>query len=119
MSLDRDQMGFFSAKDFEAASLNHVMLMASLQECATAIRRVDKMIENDLEEHFQAWVPMSSSVVKYKEGIHFPIVSEILRTVKDNEELKYNLRVKKQKFIEEARRTNAEDFSEEYDDEPN
>ena len=88
-----------------------------LQENVSAIKRVDKRIENDLEEHFQVWIPMSSNIVKYKEGIHFPVISELLKLVKDNEDLKHDMKLKKMKYIEDARRNNHNDYSDDYDDE--
>ena len=90
--------------------------MTTLQEISSSIRRVDKMIENDLEEHFQVWVPLSSNVVKYKEGIHFPIISELIKIVKENEDLKQEGRVRRQKDVEEARRNHGEEVSEVYED---
>jgi len=36
------------------------------------------MIENDLEEPFHAWVPISANFVNYKEGIHFKLVDKYM-----------------------------------------
>jgi hypothetical protein len=55
--------------------------------------------------------------VKYKEGIHFPEVNQLLKLVRENEDMKYQLKLKKQKFAEEAKRNNIEEYSDEYDDE--
>lgn len=117
LRIPSDEEGFFLAEDFEREALEHVYLMITLQENISCIRRIDKQIENDLEEHFQVWVPLSNNIVKFKEGIHFPIVSELLTIVKNNEELQHNLKMKKQKFIEESRRNNMNDFSDDGEDE--
>lgn len=55
--------------------------------------------------------------MKYKEGIHFPEVNQLLKLVRENEDMKYQLKLKKQKFAEEAKRNNIEEYSDEYDDE--
>ena len=41
------------------SNINYINI---IQENVNAIKRVDKRIENDLEEHFQVWIPMSSNV---------------------------------------------------------
>ena len=57
--------------------------------------------------------------MKYKEGIHFPAIKQLLHLVRENEDMKHQLKLKKQKFVEEARRNNQEEFSDEYEDEEN
>lgn len=64
-------------------------------------------------------VVFSNIRVKYKEGIHFPAVNQLLRLVRENEDLKTDLKQKKQRFAAEARRNNIDDFSDEYEDEEN
>lgn len=60
--VQKDARGFFSTFHFEQSCANHIPLINFIQESMAAIKRVDKMIENDLEEHFQVWVPMSSNM---------------------------------------------------------
>ncbi len=43
------------------------------------------MIENDLEEPFHTWVPVSANFVNYKEGIHFPRVNKIMKAIEEFE----------------------------------
>lgn len=119
MRVPSDDYGRIQKETFADALLGHVILMATIQENVRQIQRVDKMIENDLEEHFQVWVPMSSNIVKYKEGIHFPAIKQLLSLVRENEDMKHQLKLKKQRFVEEARRNNQEEFSDEYEDEEN
>lgn len=38
------------------------MLRGLLEESIRNVKRVDQMIENDLEEPFHAWVPISSNL---------------------------------------------------------
>lgn len=67
---------------------------------------------NELER-----VGCSHFSVKYKEGIHFPEVNQLLKLVRENEDMKHQLKLKKQRFAEEAKRNNIDDYSDEYDDE--
>jgi hypothetical protein len=45
-----------------AAAVKSKALRAILEESMKAVKRVDKIIENDLEEPFQAWMPISGSL---------------------------------------------------------
>lgn len=45
------------------------------------------MIENDLEEPFHCWIPVSANFVNFKEGIHYPLVNKIFSIIKENEEV--------------------------------
>lgn len=114
-----NQRGCMDKKAFVSEYFRHAGLFTSVKENLKAIKSVDKRIENDLEEHFQVWIPISSNIVKYKEGIHFPIVSELLKIVRENEDLKNTARVKKQRFVEYARRHGHNDFSDDYDEDEN
>ena len=40
------------------------------------------MIENDLEEPFHSWVPVSSSMGQAREGIHFGLIDTIFTALK-------------------------------------
>ena len=41
------------------------------------------MIENDLEEPFHSWVPVSSSMGQAREGIHFGLIDTIFTALKE------------------------------------
>ena len=114
-----DGRGCLGKKAFVEEYFRHAGLFTSVKENLKAIKSVDKRIENDLEEHFQIWIPISSNIVKYKEGIHFPIVSELLKIVRENEDLKSVARAKKQRFVEYARRHGHNDFSDDYEEDEN
>lgn len=62
---------------------------------------------------------MCDCSVKYKEGIHFPIIKELLKIVKENEDMKHASKVKKKQFMEDSRRNGHNDYSDDYDDDNN
>ena len=62
MRLPSDNQAQIDNETFAEGCLQHMILMATIQENVRQIQIVDKMIENDLEEHFQVWVPMSSNM---------------------------------------------------------
>jgi len=63
-----------------------------------AVKKVDKIIENDLEEPFQSWVPISGNIINFKEGIHFPTVRVLVDMVRENENIRYKTKMMKQEF---------------------
>lgn len=42
--------------------------------------------------------------VKYKEGIHFPMINQLLKVVKKNEAIAEKMRQRKKKYLEELRK---------------
>lgn len=52
--LDREEL-------YEAASKNNV-LRNLLEESVKNVKKVDKLIENDLEEPFHCWIPVSANL---------------------------------------------------------
>lgn len=52
----------FRRDDFVKVARGHLKFKNTLEESIKNIRKVDKMIENDLEEHFQTWIPMSNNM---------------------------------------------------------
>ena len=57
--------------------------------------------------------------VKYQEGIHFPMVNQILKIVKENEAITRNLRHDKRMLMSDIKRENTlkyDDFDEQNDD---
>lgn len=53
--LDREEL-------YEAASKNNV-LRNLLEESVKNVKKVDKLIENDLEEPFHCWIPVSANLL--------------------------------------------------------
>merc|ERR1712150_78885 len=98
---------------------DHMQLKNLLEESIKSIRKVDKIIENDLEEHFQTWIPLTNNIVKYKEGIHFPLINQLFKIIKENENLVNQMKLRKQQYITDARKHNndkLDDLSEEFED---
>jgi len=58
-----------------------------LEETIANVRRIDNIIDNDLEEPFHQFVPVSANFVNYKEGIHFPTVDNILHALEEIEKV--------------------------------
>jgi predicted RNA-binding protein associated with RNAse of E/G family len=52
--LDRDEL-------YEAATKNQ-MLRNLLEDSINNVQKVDKIIENDLEEPFHTWIPVSANL---------------------------------------------------------
>jgi hypothetical protein len=44
------------------AAVDNKLLRSILEESMRAVKKIDKIIENDLEEPFQAWIPMSGNL---------------------------------------------------------
>ena len=57
--VDRD--GYFSKKIFLENFQHNLNVKNLLMDCVSSIKKVDKMIENDLEEHFQTWIPTTNN----------------------------------------------------------
>ena len=68
-----------------------------LYESIRQIHKVNKLIENDVQDHFQNWVPLTNKIVKLKEGYHFPMMDSIIKIATDAEEaeMQKNARMKK------------------------
>jgi len=86
------------------AALRNQDLRIILEESIRAVKKVDRIIENDLEEPYQTWVPISGTMVNFKEGIHFPTTKNLLNLVKENEHLKHSTDAMKQQMNEEYTR---------------
>jgi len=56
-----------------------------IEDNIRAIRRVDDIIDNDLEEPFHTFVPLSANFVNHKEGIHFLLIDKLIEINKDIE----------------------------------
>jgi hypothetical protein len=83
--VDKNKDGFIEKAELYAAAVESKHLRAVLEESMKAVKKVDKIIENDLEEPFQSWVPISGNLVNFKEGIHFPTTKSLVDMVKENE----------------------------------
>lgn len=60
--IERDEEGYFDKREFYELAICHARFRNLLQANIKWIKKVDKLIENDLEEHFQTWVPLSNNV---------------------------------------------------------
>lgn len=58
--LNRD--GLLEKDELFGAAVENKLLRSILEESMRAVKKVDKIIENDLEEPFQAWIPMSGNL---------------------------------------------------------
>ena len=54
------------------ASKYNIPLRSLLEESIRNVKTIDKIIENDLQEPFNCYVPIASNFANYKEGIYFP-----------------------------------------------
>lgn len=61
-TLDVDMEGYFSKYEFLKAAENSYSFINLVEESIKNVRKVDKMIEHDLEEHFQTWIPMTNNM---------------------------------------------------------
>lgn len=50
--------------------------------------------------------------VKYKEGIHFPMINQLLQVVKKNESIAEKMRERKKNYIEELRKKEEKNVKE-------
>jgi len=50
--------------------------------------------------------------VKYQEGIHFPMINQLLSIVRENEKISKNLRTGKLMYINEVKKQNADKYEE-------
>lgn len=57
-----DRNGCFPKSEFLRASGRHSKFRNLVEESIKNIEKVDKIIENDLEEHFQTWIPMANNM---------------------------------------------------------
>eukprot|EP01017_Pseudomicrothorax_dubius_P016771 TRINITY_DN1897_c0_g1_i5.p2 TRINITY_DN1897_c0_g1~~TRINITY_DN1897_c0_g1_i5.p2 ORF type:complete len:116 (+),score=31.97 TRINITY_DN1897_c0_g1_i5:65-412(+) len=77
-----------------------------LEETFKSFQKVDKIIENDLERPFQTWVPLSANMVNSKEGIHYPMVDQLLSVVKENEDKIADAKLRRQRMMEDVKKYN-------------
>jgi hypothetical protein len=96
--IDQDGDGELNKEELVKAARNNITLRQILEETFQNVRRIDDIIENDLEEPFHQFVPISANFVNYKEGIHYPTVSKIFDTLQSIE--KIDVRTKELKNIQ-------------------
>ena len=97
-------------KEFYNVAKNHFQQKLLMTENIKVIQRVDKMVENDLEEHFQSWTPLANNIVKYKEGIHYPLVNKLLKIFEDNENLVYEIKKRKNQYDDKSEKDNEDSY---------
>jgi hypothetical protein len=116
-------------KEFLEVARKHFELKTLLDQSIKSIKKVDKMVENDLEEHFQTWIPLTNNMylfivkknnrVKYKEGIHFPMINKLFRIIRENESLVNQAKMRRQQYFNDMRKTKADkmdELSEDFED---
>ena len=59
---DIDKNGYFHKDEFTEVILENKDFRSMLVDSINNIRKVDKMIENDLAEHFQTWIPLTNNM---------------------------------------------------------
>eukprot|EP01016_Furgasonia_blochmanni_P024770 TRINITY_DN2672_c0_g1_i1.p1 TRINITY_DN2672_c0_g1~~TRINITY_DN2672_c0_g1_i1.p1 ORF type:complete len:236 (+),score=37.87 TRINITY_DN2672_c0_g1_i1:908-1615(+) len=81
-NLDKDEL-------MKACSQN-TQLKILMEQSLRNYRTIDKIIDNDLSSPNQNFVPISSNMIHFKEGIHFPLVDKLVHVFKENEETHEN-----------------------------
>ncbi|CAD8047041.1 unnamed protein product [Paramecium sonneborni] len=85
---DQNGDGVLDKEEILEASKTNVTLRQLLQQSINDVKQIDKMIENDLKEPFNEWVPASANFINYKEGIFYPYNDKIIQAFKEMEEIK-------------------------------
>lgn len=60
--LDRKRLGYVKKEVAYKAALADPDLKMILEESIRAVKKVDRIIENDLEEPYQTWIPISGNM---------------------------------------------------------
>lgn len=80
---------------------SHVFLKGLLSDISRSIKKLVKSIEEDLQDHFLNWIPLSNTMSKQKEGISFPLVGQVFDVIKANEKLLERKRKIKNAYVVE------------------
>lgn len=62
VKVEIDKEGKMDKKKLLKEMRDNGNLKTLLDQSIKTIQKVDKIIENDLEEHFQTWIPMSNNM---------------------------------------------------------
>lgn len=62
LQADVDRNGTLDKKELLDCAMTNQQLKNIIEESIRSIRRVDKMIENDLEDPYNGWSPMSGGM---------------------------------------------------------
>lgn len=54
--------GYFSKQEFLQESREHAAFNNLIDESIKKIKKVDKLVENDLEEKFNTWIPLANNM---------------------------------------------------------
>lgn len=54
--------GYFNKHEFQRESREHAAFYNLIDESIKKIRKVDKLVENDLEEKFNTWIPLANNM---------------------------------------------------------
>ena len=56
------KVGYLEKNKMYWAALNSKEIRMILEESMRAVKKVDRIIENDLEEPYQTWIPISGTM---------------------------------------------------------
>lgn len=59
---DKMKVGYLEKNKMYWAALNSKEIRMILEESMRAVKKVDRIIENDLEEPYQTWIPISGTM---------------------------------------------------------
>ncbi|CAD8197214.1 unnamed protein product [Paramecium octaurelia] len=79
--------GQLDKQEILEAAKNNFTLRQLLQQGIRDVKQIDNLIDNDLHENFNEWVPASANFVNYKEGIFYPYNDKLLQAFKEMEEI--------------------------------
>ena len=82
---DRNGDGELNREEVLDAARDNAHLRQLLEESIRNVKMIDEIIENDLEEPFHCWVPVSANFVNYKEGIHFAMMDNVVSALEEFE----------------------------------
>ncbi|CAD8187938.1 unnamed protein product [Paramecium octaurelia] len=84
---DSNGDGELDKQEILAAASNNAVLRRLLEQTISNVKRIDTIIQNDLEEPFHQFVPATAHFVQQKEGIHFPTQQKILDMIQEMESI--------------------------------
>ena len=82
---ERNGDGELNREEVLDAARDNAHLRQLLEESIRNVKMIDEIIENDLEEPFHCWVPVSANFVNYKEGIHFAMMDNVVSALEEFE----------------------------------
>ncbi|CAD8072031.1 unnamed protein product [Paramecium sonneborni] len=81
--VDQDGDGELNKEEILLAASKNPILRRLLEQTISNVRRIDAIIQNDLEEPFHQFVPSSANFITQKEGIHFATQQKLIDALED------------------------------------